>query len=102
MTENMRETYDQLGRSLIARTESLREHMLLTLVGLVLDGMITAFLLAVVGKLGRLGVHAFNFTFVIPLQSTLGGVSGLEGLLRLLQRSRLMRVRCTHHVCGGD
>lgn len=93
----MRETYHQLGRSLIRRTKSLLRHELRTLVVLMLDGMIATLLLAIVRKLRRFGIHAFNFTLVVSLQGTLRRVSRLEGLLRLLQRSRLMRVGCAHH-----
>lgn len=65
--------------------------------------MIAALLLAVLGKLrARPGVHALDLSLVISLQRTLGRVSRLEGLLRLLQRSRLVRVRRTHGEQRAD
>lgn len=97
-----RSTYDQFGRPVVSSAESLLHDEFLASVYRVLDGMVAALLLAVLRSRRSFRIHAFDFALVLALQVALRRVPGLEGLLRLLQRSWLMRVRCTHRDFRDD
>jgi hypothetical protein len=89
-------TYDELGRALVGTSEALLNHQFFALVLLDLNGMVLTLLFGLFGRGGRLDVLPLNLSLVFALQRALGGMSRLEGLLSLLQRSWLMRMLSAH------